>query len=89
MSIVTVVLVCIGAAFLLAWVLSAVSSVVGVRRRQRIVKASSGGGSPLADLRMVLMLSLGLLLNVVALVVATAWYRLRGKPLPPLPKSDP
>jgi hypothetical protein len=91
MSIVTIVLLCVGAALFLIWVLSAVSIVVGIRRRQRVTGANGSSGSkpPLPNTPALLDLSLGLTLNVLTFILATAWYRLRGKPLPPPPKLGP
>jgi hypothetical protein len=91
MSITNIVLISLGAALFLVWVLSAIAIVVGVRRRQRTSEAHGlrGGRSLLADLPMLLELSLSLALNVVIYIAATVWYKIRGKPLPPPPKPGP
>jgi hypothetical protein len=91
MSTTTVVLICLGTALFLIWVVSAISVVIGIRRRQRVAEARGSGGGRLllADVPMLLELSLGLMLNVATFIAATVWYKLRGKPLPPPPRPGP
>ncbi len=78
----------ITAILLAVWLLNVISVGVAMCRGSRAVGADGGGSTALAtlvrQLPTVLWLASLATLNLVWFVLALCWYRLRGKPFPPV-----
>lgn len=85
MSPLLIVLVAIGGLLVLVWVLSALSILFGLRRVNPARSQSRPGIWSGTTVGLLLLGATLLTVNVVSLLAGTAWYKLRGKPLPPDP----
>ena len=93
MSLMAIVLVSVGVLLLMIWLLCALSIVRGVRRAEqrlvdlRHVAAPDIPPRPLlGDVRFALAAAPFLAINVLVFVVGRAWYKVRGRPMPPWPQ---